>query len=122
VNRKSDPGRLSQLLRGELDWIVMKALEKDRNRRDETARALATDGQRSLENEPVHACPPSAWYRFRKMARRNRSALVTASAVTLALIVAVVALVVSVVRISGESRARFQALEEATEKEALANR
>src|SRR5262249_19691447 len=62
ANRQSDPKRLSQLFRGELDWIVLKALEKDRNRRYETASAFAADVQRYLHDEPVLACPPSAWY------------------------------------------------------------
>src|SRR5262245_51753600 len=62
ANRGSDPRRLSQLFRGELDWIVMRALEKDRNRRYETAGAFAADVLRYLNDEPVHACPPSAWY------------------------------------------------------------
>src|SRR5262245_24360380 len=84
--RKSDPKRLSQLVRGELDWIVMKALEKDRNRRYETANGLARDIERYLADEPVEACPPSAWYRVRKFARRNRAMLATATAV-LALVV-----------------------------------
>src|SRR5262245_14368360 len=83
-NRKSDPRRLSQRCRGELDWIVRKALERDRNRRYESASAFAADVQRYLADEPVQACPPSAWYRFRKFARRNRAALVTAAVVALA--------------------------------------
>ncbi len=62
-------------MRGELDWIVMKALEKDRNRRYETANGFAMDVQRYLHDEPVLACPPSAAYRFRKFARRNKVAL-----------------------------------------------
>ena len=61
-------------MRGELDWIVMKALEKDRNRRYETANGFAADVQRYLADEPVQACPPSAGYRFRKFARRNQRA------------------------------------------------
>ena len=73
-------------MRGELDWIVMKALEKDRNRRYETASGLATDLRRYLDDEPVQACPPSARYRFRKFARRNRVALAMASVVAIALI------------------------------------
>src|SRR5689334_2898316 len=73
--RRSDPKRLSELIRGELDWIVMKALEKDRNRRYETASAFAADVRRYLVDEPVLACPPSAWYRLRKYARRNRGGL-----------------------------------------------
>src|SRR5262249_25242480 len=82
TQRKSDPKRLSQLCRGELDWIVMKCLEKDRNRRYETANGLARDVERYLHDEPVQACPPSAWYRFRKFARRNRVALAMASVAT----------------------------------------
>src|SRR5207244_10068561 len=81
TQRKSDPKRLSQLFRGELDWIVMKALEKDRNRRYETASGLAADVQRYLHDEPVQACPPSAWYRLRKFARRNKAPLVVASVI-----------------------------------------
>src|SRR5947209_4335040 len=72
ANRRSERRRLSQLFRGELDWIVMKALEKDRNRRYETASAFAADVQRYLHDEPVQACPPSRWYRFRKFVRRNK--------------------------------------------------
>src|SRR5213082_3824364 len=58
ANRGTEPKRLTALVRGELDWIVMKALEKDRNRRYETASAFAADLQRSLHDEPVLACPP----------------------------------------------------------------
>jgi serine/threonine protein kinase/WD40 repeat protein len=76
-NRQSDPVRLRQLFRGDLDWIVMKCLEKDRNRRYETANGLAMDIHRYLNDEPVVACPPSAIYRLRKHARRNKVALVT---------------------------------------------
>jgi serine/threonine protein kinase/Tfp pilus assembly protein PilF len=86
-NRKSDPRQLSRLFRGELDWIVMKALEKDRNRRYETASAFAADIQRYLADEPVQACPPSAWYQFRKFARRNRARLVVAAGTLAAVVV-----------------------------------
>jgi WD40 repeat protein/serine/threonine protein kinase len=82
--RGADPRRLGQAVRGELDWIVMKCLEKDRNRRYESATALAADIQRYLHDEPVQACPPSAWYRFRKFARRKKSALAVAVCVFLA--------------------------------------
>jgi tetratricopeptide (TPR) repeat protein len=88
TQRKSDPKRLSQLFRGELDWIVMKALEKDRNRRYESASAFAADVQRYLKDEPVLACPPSAWYRLRKFARRHKAGLGIA-ALTLLLILLV---------------------------------
>jgi WD40 repeat protein/serine/threonine protein kinase/tetratricopeptide (TPR) repeat protein len=84
--RQVEPRKLSSLLRGELDWIVMKALEKDRNRRYETANGLAADLRRYLDDEPVQACPPSAWYRLRKFARRNRAALATAAVVAASLV------------------------------------
>jgi tetratricopeptide (TPR) repeat protein len=89
ANRQSDPRRLSRLFRGELDWLVMKALEKDRNRRYESASAFAQDVLRHLNDEPVQACPPSAWYRVRKFTRRYKAALLTAAAGTLAVLLAV---------------------------------
>ena len=73
--RNIEPRKLSGLVRGELDWIVMKALEKDRNRRYETANGLAADLRRYLDDEPVQACPPSAGYRLRQVRpRRHRCA------------------------------------------------
>jgi serine/threonine protein kinase len=89
ANRGTEPAMLAKLLRGELDWIVMKALEKDRNRRYETANGFAMDVQRYLADEPVQACPPSPAYRFRKFARRNRLLLGTASGVAVVVAVAV---------------------------------
>jgi tetratricopeptide (TPR) repeat protein len=82
IQRKSDPKRLSQLIRGDLDWIVMKALEKDRNRRYETASALAADVQRYLNDEPVEAYPPSLRYRLGKVLRKHRAGVLTAAALT----------------------------------------
>src|SRR5262249_40350899 len=70
ANGGLEPKKLSGLVRGELDWIVMKALEKDRSRRFETANGLALDIQRYLADEPVQAGPPSASYRLRKFVRR----------------------------------------------------
>jgi serine/threonine protein kinase/tetratricopeptide (TPR) repeat protein len=87
AQRQTEPAKLTRLVRGELDWIVMKALEKDRNRRYETANAFAQDVQRYLADEPVLACPPSSAYRFRKLVRRNKRA-VTVAAVILALVLA----------------------------------
>src|SRR5262249_29245390 len=84
ANRQSDPRQLSRLLRGELDWVVMKCLEKDRNRRYETANGLGRDLERYLHDEPVQACPPSAWYRFRKFARRNKGKLAAVAGASLA--------------------------------------
>ena len=86
ASRSIEPRRLSGLLRGELDWIVMKALEKDRNRRYETASELARDVERYLHDEPVLACPPSARYRLGKFVRRNRGPVLAASLVLLALV------------------------------------
>src|SRR5438874_4484661 len=83
ANRGSDPRRLSRLFRGELDWVVMKALEKDRNRRYESPGALAADVGRYLADEPVQACPPSAWYRARKFTRRHKAGLAVAGLVLL---------------------------------------
>jgi tetratricopeptide (TPR) repeat protein len=81
VNRRIDPWRLRQVIRGELDWIVMKCLEKDRNRRYDTANGLALDLGRYLKNEQVHACPPTLAYRLRKFTRRHRAAIGTAGLV-----------------------------------------
>jgi hypothetical protein len=81
ANRGTEPANLRRLVRGELDWIVMKALEKDRSRRYDTATGLAGDVQRYLSDEPVQACLPSAGYRFRKFARRNKGALAFAGLV-----------------------------------------
>jgi serine/threonine protein kinase/tetratricopeptide (TPR) repeat protein len=87
--RKTEPRKLSQLIRGELDWIVMKALEKDRNRRYETASGFALDIQRYLADEPVQACPPSASYRIRKFVRRNRGPVLAAALVLVVLLVGI---------------------------------
>jgi tetratricopeptide (TPR) repeat protein/serine/threonine protein kinase len=81
ANRGTEPAKLTRLVRGELDWIVMKALEKDRGRRYETANGFAQDVQRYLADEPVQACPPSASYRLGKFARRNRGGLAVAALV-----------------------------------------
>jgi non-specific serine/threonine protein kinase/serine/threonine-protein kinase len=91
ANRNSEPARLPDLLRGELDWIVMKCLEKERARRYETANGLARDLEHYLADEPVQACPPSASYRFRKFARRNKRSLLAAALVLLALVGGIVA-------------------------------
>ncbi len=84
--RNIEPRKLSGLMAGELDWIVMKALEKDRERRYETANALASDVRRYLADEPVQACPPSSWYRVAKFARRNKGPVLASAAVLLVLI------------------------------------
>jgi eukaryotic-like serine/threonine-protein kinase len=113
AQRHLEPARLTKLVRGELDWIVMKTLEKDRTRRYETANGLARDIERYLADEPVEACPPSAWYRFRKFARRNKAMLASATAVA----TAVLALVVV-----GACSALWLQSKEADRREAVARR
>jgi tetratricopeptide (TPR) repeat protein len=89
AQRQLEPARLARLLRGDLDWIVMKALEKDRSRRYETANGFALDVQRYLAEEPVLAGPPTAAYRLRKFVRRNRGPVLAAGALLLALLVGI---------------------------------
>src|SRR5262249_32998709 len=84
ANRDTEPAKLAKLVRGELDWIVMKALEKDRNRRYETANGFAMDVQRYLADEPVQACPPSVGYRLGKWLRWNKGPVLAASLIVLA--------------------------------------
>ncbi len=97
AHRHTEPAKLAKLMRGELDWIVMKCLEKDRNRRYETASSFAADVQRYLADEPVQACPPSVWYRFHKLARRNKAGVLAATGMALGLLLAVVGLARAVV-------------------------
>jgi WD40 repeat protein/serine/threonine protein kinase len=85
--RRTEPAKLTKLVRGELDWIVMKCLEKDRTRRYETASGLARDLQHYLADEPVEACPPSAGYRLRKFARKYRMPVIVAAAFAVVLVV-----------------------------------
>jgi non-specific serine/threonine protein kinase/serine/threonine-protein kinase len=101
ARRGTEPTRLGRLVRGELDWIVMKALEKDRTRRYETANSLATDLQSYLRHEPVRACPPSIHYRLRKFVRRNKVAVLAASVVALALVVGIVGSISGMIRANG---------------------
>ena len=86
-HRQAEPPKLISQLRGDLDWIVMKALEKDRKRRYETANGLAMDIHRYLSNEPVVARPPSRLYRFQKLVRRNKIVFTAGAAVTIALLI-----------------------------------
>jgi serine/threonine protein kinase len=90
AQRHLEPSALVKAVRGEVDWIVMKALEKDRSRRYETANGLARDIQRFLAEEPVEAGPPSATYRLRKLAWKHRHGLATAAALLLLLVVGAV--------------------------------
>jgi serine/threonine protein kinase/Flp pilus assembly protein TadD len=113
--RRLEPGHLSRHLCGELDWIVMRALEKDRDRRYESASAFAADVQRYLSDEPVQACPPSRTYRFRKFIRRHKLGLsVVAALLTL---VAVGALLLS--RELGQRAVAANSVEAALERAEL---
>jgi tetratricopeptide (TPR) repeat protein len=89
ANRHTEPAHLNKEVRGELDWIVMRCLEKDRQRRYQTAEGLSRDIERYLSDQPVEACPPSATYRFSKFARRHKTALSVATAAVVATLIAV---------------------------------
>src|SRR6185436_5547501 len=104
ANRGVEPARLSGVIKGELDWIVMKCLDKDRARRYETANGLAKDLQRYLADEPVLACPPSAGYRLRKFVRRNRGPVLAASLVALALVAGIIGTTWGMIRAEQERR------------------
>jgi eukaryotic-like serine/threonine-protein kinase len=104
AQRHMEPAKLSKLMRGELDWIVMKTLEKDRNRRYESANGFAADVQRYLNDEHVLACPASAGYRLRKFVRRNKRALATMTLLGGMLLLGVVLLVVNNVQIKEEQQ------------------
>ena len=106
-HRRTDPSTLSKLIRGDLDWIVMKALEKDRTRRYETAKEFAKDVEHHLANVPILASPPGAAYKFRKFIKRNRVAVTAGSLVAAAL---VVGLVISMIGFVQASRQRDRAI------------
>src|SRR5262249_12688884 len=115
AHRGTEPNRLAALVRGELDWIVMKALDKDRSRRYETASGLRLDLRRYLSARPVRACPPSVGYRLGKVLRRHRGPLVAAAVVFLALVAGTVAATLGLI----EARQQ-RAAAEANEEKALA--
>jgi serine/threonine protein kinase/Flp pilus assembly protein TadD len=102
--RRTDIKHLGQLVRGELDWIVMKALEKDRTCRYETATGLARDVGRYLNDEPVQACPPSATYKLRKFARRHKGPMATAALLLACVMAGIVLLLVNNGRLAREQR------------------
>ncbi|WP_419580517.1 protein kinase domain-containing protein [Stieleria magnilauensis] len=112
ANRHITPAELTRQLSGDLDWIVMKTLEKDRSRRYDTANGLANDLRRYLDDEPVEACPPSASYRFKKFARRNKAAMLTTTTVAAALILGLVGTAWQAVRATREQRRAVMASRE----------
>ena len=116
--RQVEPPRLISLLRGDLDWIVMKCLEKNRTRRYETASALAQDIQRHLGNEPIAARPPSKLYRLWKLVRRNKLAFAAGATVATSL---VIGLTVATILFFRERTARRQADEQAAIAKAVSD-
>ncbi len=104
ANRRSEPARLSRFMRGDLDWIVMKALSKDRRRRYDSAIGLANDVERFLNHEPVSAGPPTAAYRLQKFVRRNRVQVVAASLVLLAMVAGIVGTTLGLVEADGQRK------------------
>jgi serine/threonine protein kinase/tetratricopeptide (TPR) repeat protein len=115
--RKIEPSQLTRQLRGELDWIVMKCLEKDRTRRYETAHGLARDLEHYLRDEPVRACPPSLTYRIRKSVRRNKGKFVAGFLVAFALIAGTVVSTWQAIRAThAEATAQHLLVEETNER------
>jgi serine/threonine protein kinase/tetratricopeptide (TPR) repeat protein len=121
ANRGSEPRKLTATVKGDLDWIAMKALEKDRNRRYDTADGLALDVQRYLADEPVEARPPSAAYRLRKFVRRNRGGVLAAAAMVVILLGGAIGTAVGMMRAErarkAEARERAEAERERDQKE-----
>ncbi|MEM1184680.1 MAG: serine/threonine-protein kinase [Planctomycetota bacterium] len=120
--RQEQPGKLGTLVRGELDWIVMKALEKDRGRRYDSPASFALDLERYLANEPVSASPPSALYKARKFVRRNRAAVASTAVVLLALVLGVIGTSGGFVWALNERAVAREAEGRAVENEATARR
>jgi serine/threonine protein kinase len=117
-HRQTDAPKLVHLIRGDLDWIVMKCLEKDRSRRYETASGLASDVQRHLHNEPIVARPPSQLYRFGKLVRRNKLAFTAAGAVAIVLVFGIVASTWQAVRATRAEREQRRLREGAQQAQA----
>ncbi len=114
--RKLEPSRLTKEVRGELDWIVMKCLEKERTRRYETANGLARDIQRFLNNEPLEAGPPSATYKLRKFARKHRTVIWATAAFVILLAAGAIISTWQAVRATVAEKAERQAKESAEKR------
>src|SRR5262249_40682447 len=89
-NRGSEPSALGRLFRSDLDWIVMKSIEKDRRRRYDTPNEIVADVHRYLGDEPIQAKPPSAIYKLQKFVRRNKAAVAVGASIVLALVLVLV--------------------------------
>jgi hypothetical protein len=114
AQRQSEPHKLGKFLRGDLDWIVMKALAKERDRRYATANAFTADVERFLRHEPVAAGPPTLGYKLRKFVRRNRAGVAVAGLVALLLLLGGAGLVVGLVLIHAEQQRTADALAQVT--------
>ncbi len=121
AKRRIEPSKLPALVRGDLDWIVMKAIEKDRGRRYETASALAADVNRFLRQEPVEARPPSALYRFHKFAGRHKVTITTVSLVAAAMVLGTTVSIWQAARAIGERNDKDRALADAVQARNEAN-
>jgi non-specific serine/threonine protein kinase/serine/threonine-protein kinase len=116
ASRQTEAERLGRLVKGELDWIVLKALSKERERRYETASALARDIERFLNHDPVSAGPPTAAYRLRKFVRRNRGQVIAAGLVLLALVTGIIGTTWGLVRATRAAESERQAKQDADAK------
>ncbi len=114
ASRRTEPGKLGTTIRGDLDWIVMKALEKDRSRRYETANGLAADIKRYLAGEAVVAAPPSSGYRLRKLVRRHKGVVLAGCAVAAALVLGIVGTTMGLI---DANRQRMEAINARAEEE-----
>ncbi len=122
ANRQTEPTRLGRFVKGELDWIVLKALSKERNRRYETANGFAKDIERFLNHEPVSAGPVTAAYRVRKFVRRNRGQVIAASLVLFVLVAGIAGTTVGLIRANRAAEAERAAKEDAEEQKGNALR
>jgi serine/threonine protein kinase/tetratricopeptide (TPR) repeat protein len=120
AQRNIEPRKLGTLVRGELDWIVMKALEKDRQRRYESASSLALDIERYLADEPITAAPPSTGYRLRTFIRRHKTGVLAASLIFAALVLGITGTTIGLVKANHQRRLAVSAKDAETRQRTLA--
>jgi len=120
ANRRMEPTKLGRFLRGELDWIVMKALSKERDRRYETANGFAKDIERFLNHEPVQAGPPSVGYKLRKFVRRNRPQVIAGSLLMIALLAGIAGTTLGMVYADNKRQDAERAKDRETEQRSIA--
>ena len=121
AQRHTDPAKLTKLMRGELDWIALKSLEKDRNRRYDTANSFAMDVQRYLAGDAVWACPPSATYRLKKFLKRNKGPVLAAGLLLFALLAGMAGTTIGLIRARTAEGLARQRMVEAEEQQRRAN-